>query len=324
MSTRRDHRAERVLVAAIAVIAIACGRSDPAHLEVSALPADAAPSARPDVVRVRYQLRNVGGRPLGIDGIAPACGCRPDSRLPESLAPGAATMLDVECRAPGSAGETIRELRLRTTDPLHPETTLRVALQRPSPGPAPAALYFGYVQVGESAARDVALPIAVAAERLVSPRPEVAVEALPARSDGTHLVRIRFSPRAPGIVRAALQLGAVGALPIIAVGYDQVMAFPAEVALPETSGASGVPAVTLVGVDDHPLAVARVEYPPGISGEVRAITPGRQLRLVLRGRRTSEAASPGAIRLYGASGSDPILTIPVVGAAPGAALAPPA
>ncbi|MEO7434853.1 MAG: hypothetical protein ABI080_05140 [Candidatus Binatia bacterium] len=314
------------MIAALAVIAIACGRSDPAHLKVSALTDGAAPppSARADAVRVRYQLRNVGGRPLGIDGIAPACGCRPDSRLPESLAPGASTFLDVECRAPGGAGETIRELRLRTTDPLHPETTLRVALNRPSPGPAPAALYFGYVQVGESVTRDVVLPVAVTAESFVSPLPELAVEILPARTDGTHVIRVRFTPRASGIVRAVLALGAVGTLPVTAVGYDRVMAFPAEVVLPETSGASGLPAVALVGVDATPLAIARVDYPPGISGEVRAVTPGRQLRLVLRGRGTPGAASPAAIRLYGASGSDPILTIPVVGATTDAAPAPPA
>ncbi len=314
------------MIAALAVIAIACGRSDPAHLKVSALTDGAEPrtSARTDAVRVRYQLRNVGGRPLGIDGIAPACGCRPDSRLPPNLAPGATTMLDVECRAPEGAGETVRELRLRTTDPLHPETTLRVALHRPSPGPAPAALYFGYVQVGASVARDVVLPVAVPAESLVSPLPELAVEMLPARADGKPAVRVRFTPHAAGIVRATLALGAAGVLPVTAVGYEHMMAFPAEVALPVTSGASGLPAVTLVGVDAAPLAIARVAYPPGISGEIRAVTPGRQLRLVLRGRGTPDAGRPAAIRLYGASGGDPILTIPVVGAATGAAPAPPA
>ncbi len=333
MSTRREHHAERWVVTVLVVLATACGRSEPARLEVSATTSDGGASARStngsaqpsmpaDAVRVRYRLRNAGGRPLGIDAIAPACGCRPDSRLPESLGPGAAATLDVACRAPSDAGETIRELRLRTSDPISPVTTLRVALQRPAPGPAPAALYFGYVRIGESMVRDVVLPAAVNAESLVSPRPELAAEVLPVRADGTHAVRVRFTPRAAGIVRTTLALGAAGALPVTAVGWDHVMAFPPEVALPEASGASSLPAVTLIGVDAAPLAIGRVDYPPGISGELRAVTPGRELRLVLRGRGAPGATGAGAIRLYGASGGEPVLTIPVVGTTTTTGLAP--
>jgi hypothetical protein len=315
MSVRRY--ADLVVACATAVVtalATSC-TGDPPRLQVSAV-GGAPASARPDAVRVRYELRNVGGRALGLDGIAPVCGCRADTRLPEALDPGAAATLDVECRAPERAGETVRELVLHTGDPASPATTLRVALQSAVASPAP--LYFGYVAVGESAVRDVVLPAAVALDGLVpSPRPELALEALPARADGAVGVRVRFTPQAAGIVRATLDLGAGRTLAATAVGFADVLAFPAEIALPAASGAAALPTVTLVGVGAAPLAITRVEYPPGTSGELKTVVPGRQYRLLLRGR-----GAPGEIRLHAATGDAPVLTIPVVAATAGDARGP--
>jgi hypothetical protein len=302
----------RVALAVLAALAVACGRSDPPRLKVTAMPGGAQQGA----VDVRFQLRNVGGRELVFDGLAPACGCAAVSRLPETLASGASTMLDVRCRV---GREAIRELHLSSSDPGSPDTVLRVTLPGNGASVDPAALYFGYVPVGESVVRDVTVPAAATLEGLAPPdRPELAIEALAPRADGTRGARVRFTPRVPGVVRAAIDLGsAAGVLPVVGVGYDGVVAYPAEVALPPAAGSTVLPAVTLIATGSQPLAIAHVDYPPGLAGELRAVVPGRQFRLLLRGG--VDAAGPAAIRLHGAAGGEPILTIPVVGLASGAA-----
>lgn len=304
-------RADWRLVVAVSTLAFACGRSDPPRLKMSPLSASAND--------VRYQLRNVGGRTLMLDGLAPACGCVPTSRLPETLAAGASTVVDLQCRPTRTVGEAVRELRVLSSDPSNPETIVRVTLPGQGPGPDPAALYFGYVPVGESAVRDVVLPVPVAVETLTPPaQAELAVEPMPARADAAFGVRVRFTPRVPSVVRATIDLGpAGGPLAVVAVGYAGILALPAEVTLPRATGAAGLPVITLVGVAE-PLAITHVDYPPGLSGELRTVIPGRQFRLVLRGRGHAGA---GAIRLRSDAGA-PLLTIPVVGSEAGAPAAP--
>lgn len=297
------------LVVALMALMVACGRSDPPRLEVSPLPA----SARASAVDLRYQLRNVGGRTLTLEGLAPACGCAPISRLPEMLAPGAASVLEVQCRPPGAGRDVVRKLRLRSSDPSNPETALRIPLVGRGAGPEPAALYFGYVSVGESAVRDVVLPVAVAVGGLTLPaQSALGVEPLPVRADGASGVRVRFTPRVPGVMRATIDLGsAAGVLPVVAVGYDGVLAFPAEIRLARATGAAGLPVITVIGLGDEPLAITHVDYPPGLAGELRTVIPGRQFRLVLRGR--ADAVGAAAIRLRRDPASAAFLTIPIVG-----------
>jgi hypothetical protein len=312
---------EKLIV--LMALAIACGRSDPPRLTVSPLPASGKAS-----VDARYQLRNVGGQALALDGVVPACGCAATSQLPETLAPGASSRLDVRCRSPRTVGDVVRELRLRSSDPSNPEIAISVTLAGARDGPDPATLYFGYVPVGESLTRDVVLPMAVAAESLTPPAEAgLTIEPMPLRADGAHGVRVRFAPRVAGVVRADLDLGpAGGVLPVTAVGYGSVLAFPAEVRLSSAAGAAGLPAITIMGLGAEPLAITQVDYPPGLAGELRTVIPGQQFRLALRGRLHADATgfSGAAIRLRRDAGGDPLLTIPVVSApASGAALPKP-
>jgi len=294
-------------IAAMLAVAAACTRSEPARLEVRAL----TTVAEADAIAARFQLKNVGGQLLTLDGIVPACGCMPASPLTDALAPGATQALDVRCTVPRDAGAVVRELHLRSSDPSSPETALPVTLQGRSTGPEPAALFFGYVAVDASETRDVVLPPGTA----VPPpaRTDLTVEPLPARPDGAHGIRVRFTPRAPGVVRTSVSLGPnAGALPITAIAYDRILAFPSELRVPRPTGAPGLPSITLVGRGPAPLAIANVDYPSGLSGELRPIVPGQQYRLVLRGRPAITADA--AIRIRGARGEE-LLAIPVGAAA---------
>jgi hypothetical protein len=307
MRGRRRH-AERIAIVALAVVTGSCG-GDPPRLQVTALPGSAGAAAERDVVRVRYELRNGGGGPLAIDGVSPACGCRAAGELPLVLAPGAAATLAVDCRAPERVGETVRELRLRTSDPTSPATTLRVTLRNPAPGLVPAALYFGYVALGDSAVRDVVVPSAVStAEVTASSQAELAVETLPPRPDGARGIRVRFTPSAPGVARATLDVGGT-ALRVTGVGYDRLIPYPAEIATP-APGRSRPESIMLVAPGAEPIALGRVEYPAGLTGDLKVVRPGRQWRLLVRGRAATGTAAPALIRVYDAS-ARALLAIPV-------------
>lgn len=305
---RRVDRA--AALALLAALAAGCGGNETPRLKATALPASAPLAGTTDL---RVQLRNIGGRTLALDGVGRICACAATNDLPAALVPGASAMLDLRCRAPRSASAVQREIVLRTSDPHEPATVLSVPLPGVGPGAVPAAVYLGYVAVGDTAVRDVVLPSAVAIESLARPTDgALALEPLPSRADGARGVRVRFAPTRAGIVRAALDLGpGVGPLPVVAVGYDGVMAMPSEVRVP-TAGNGALPAITLVVTDDAPLTIGRVEYPAGIQGELRTVVPGKQVRLVLRAR--GAAARSGAIRILGADGATSLLTIPVLAA----------
>lgn len=300
-------RGRGVLAAGWLAAAVAgCARGESARLAVTALPTETVAGA----VRAAFELRNGGGRPLFFDRVLPACGCDAWSRLPAELVPGGATRLDVECRPARVAGDDVREIRLRTSDPRSPETLLRVVLGRVPASLAP--VYLGYVAVGTTFVRDVALPSTVG-EIAPGRGGELAVEAQPPAADGTPVVRVRFTPRAPGVVRTAVDLGPAGRLPLTAVAYEGVMAFPPEVRVPRPTGSIGLPTITLVAAGARPLAIARVEYPPGMTGELRALVPGRQYRLVLRARGPM-ATTDAVIRVVAEGAADPVLVIPLVDA----------
>lgn len=301
---RVEHAAALAILAALAA---GCGGNETPRLKATALPASAPLAGATDL---RVQLRNIGGRTLALDGVGRICDCTATNDLPAVLAPGASAMLDLRCRAPRSATAVTREIVLRTSDPHEPATVLSAPLPGIGPGAVPAAVYLGYVTVGGTAMRDVVLPSAVAIESL--PRPTdgaLTLEPMPSRADGARGVRVRFAPTRAGVVRASLDLGpGVGPLPVVAVGYDVVIATPPEVRIP-TAGNGALPAITVVVTGDAPLTIGRVEYPDGIQGELRTVVPGKQARLVIRAR--ASAARNGAIRILGADGATPILTIPV-------------
>lgn len=304
-----ESRRAAIAVVLAAVVA-ACGRSDPPRLRAVALPGASAMAAAAATVEARYQLQNVGGRTLRLDGVVPACGCRSLSPLPERLAAGASTVLTIACRSPRTVTDAVRELHVRSSDPSAIDTALPVTLPGGRAGPEPSALYFGYVAVGESATLDVVLPAAVALASLAPPSdPSLMLEALPARRDGRPGVRVRFTPRTAGVLRADLDLGPDAARVAVAgIGHRGVLAFPAELAAATASSPS---IITVMGIDDEPLVLTHVDYPPGITGELRAVLPGRQYRLTLYVRRGLVPPSDAAIRLRTGAGSEPVVSIPV-------------
>lgn len=310
VSGARAARSARGLVALLVAASAACGSGEPPRLVVR----DVGSETRDTRTRATFELRNEGGHPLAVDRVVPSCACGPVSRLPEELLPGSTARLDVECAGARLGGDDARELAIRTSDPRSPETLLRVRLGRAAD--ALPATYLGYVAVGETLVRDVTL--APASADVVPRRSgDVEIEPVPPRADGTRAVRVRFRPSTPGVLRTVVDLGAAGRLPIAAVAYDGLLAVPPEVRLPRPSGASALPIVSLVAAGAEPFAIARIEYPPGLGGELRAIVPGRQYRLVLAARGPL-SADGAMIRVHGARDDDPVVAIPVVDATRGA------
>lgn len=299
-------RSVRLLVLAALAACTACGSGDPPRLAVGDLPAETHGAW----TRAAFELRNEGGRTLTLDRVVPSCGCGAVSRLPVELVPKAAARLDVACIRTGVAGDDVRELALRTSDPRSPDTLLRVRLGRSVRALAP--VYLGYVAVGETLVRDVVVPL-LAGDVPTRSAGDVEVAAVPPSADGSRAVRVRFRPQRAGVVRTTIDLGPAGLLPITAIAWDRMMAFPAEVRTPRATGATGLPPLTLVAAGATPFAIARVEYPPGIDGEVRPVVPGRQYRLVLTVRGPAPSAD-AAIRVHGVGADDPVLVIPVVDA----------
>lgn len=303
----------RVALGGLALLA-ACGGGTPARLEVTPSTVAAERSSNASI-EARYQLRNGGDRPLLLDGVVPACGCRATARLPPALAPGATTSLVLGCRPSPADRRVVRDVHLRTSDPASPDVTVPLALQGVPAAAEPAAVYLGYVPLGGSATRDVVVKSAVAPAALSSPPPGFTIEALPARGDAPPGVRIRFAPSGPGVTRAVLDLGPAGTVTAVGIGYREVLAFPAELDLPAATGAVGLGGVTVMGLGADPLEITRVEYPPGLSGELRTVVPGRQFRLLLRSRGLAGGTASAAIRLHTDSSEEPVVIIPIAGAA---------
>jgi len=307
----RSKPRSRLLAALALALCAACDGGDPPRLVVSTAPATSVAAAAP-IVTTRVQLQNLGGRALLLDGLVPACGCASTAGMPARLDPGARAFVDVACRLPPTGSATFRELRLRSSDPAAPDQALRVSLPAAKIGPDPATLYFGYVAIGSSAIRDVALPDAVAIDGLPTPGPVFNYEPVPPRlAAGRSGLRVRFAPRGPGVVRATLDLGPAGTIDAIGVGYANVLAYPAEVRVPSPAHAGNLPAITLIGIGTEPLDVTRIDYPAGLGGELRTVVPGHQFRLVLRARGGGTTAGD-AIRLRTGDVEEPVVSIPVV------------
>lgn len=257
-------------VAVLVAVLGGCGGGGPPRLDL----AEPRVTMRDDVTEVRVDVGNVGRGVLLVHGVAPGCGCRVTAALPERLVAGARTTLELACLPAGAPGEAVHTIRLGTNDPAHPEQALVVTLPIVPAAAEPRALYFGYVPVGESVTRD--LTVAVPGRPPTSPSPEIVVEQDP--RPGIH--RVRFAPSVAGPFRSAIDLGpGVAPVPVVGVGFDGLLAFPAEVAV----GAPDVRTpLVIMNVGEDPLAITGVEYPPGIRGELRQVEPGREYRLTVR------------------------------------------
>jgi hypothetical protein len=302
----------RATAAVLLTLAVACGAGSPARLELGAVATEAGASR---TVIARVEMRNAGARELLLHGVRLDCGCRLDAALPDALAGGERATLVVRCRSGGDATARPREIRLSSSDRERPEVVVGVPL--PESGRVlaePPALYFGYVPVGASAARDLALPADGAGAADAPPiarAPELQIEPRPSRADGRRVVRVRFAPRAAGPFRGTLALGReVDAVPVSGIGYRSVLAFPAEVTLPSEVTAGAPPPVTLKNVGAAPFEITAVEVPPGLAADLLTTAPGREFRLVLRAHGRL-AAEGGAIRLHTSDPDEPLVTIPV-------------
>jgi hypothetical protein len=148
--------------------------------------------------------------------------------------------------------------------------------------------------------------------------PAITVESLPPRADGRHAYRVRFTPRAAGPLHTALDLGPErGTVAVSGVGFRSVLAFPAEVTLPNAATANGPPAIALKNLAEEPLEITRVDYPPGLTGDLQGLAPGREFRLALRARGPGGPRGEGgqggaAIRLHTSAPDEPVVIIPVL------------
>jgi hypothetical protein len=289
--------------ALLLALATACGCADgsPRLEVVAAAEGDPPPAAtRGAEIETRVEIRNAGGGRLHVSALVPDCACRADVLGSDVLAAGGRATVVTRCRAvPGAGG--VRRVRLRTNDLEHPETVLAVR----APAASPAALAFGYVRIGTTAIRRVAVSQGVPVTRA----PELAIEP-GAVVDGVRTYRVRFTPRAPGVLWAALDT-TPGAAPIVVtgVGFGAVAAFPAEVRMPSAI-ADDLPAVVLKRMEGAPFAVARVDFPADVAGEVETVVAGEQVRLLLR-TLSDVPAADGPIRIHVAGDAAPIV-IPVV------------
>jgi len=263
-------------------------------------------------VRSRFRIGNAGDGRLVVSAVIPDCACRAWLDGPDALAPGAATAVVAECRAVAGAGP-LRRLRLRSNDPVDPDVVLPVRVPASASPVEPAFLHFGYVPIGGAVTREIRVR---AGGALTTEAEALAIESAPPGPGGATTYRVRFSPRAPGLVRAALASGGDGpAVPVTGVGVRRVAAFPAVVRVP-SAVAEGLPAIMLANVAAEPLAITGVELPDGLAGEVRTIVAGEQFRLALRRTGAALPAGTSAIRVRTDAADEPVLVVPVLNGAP--------
>ncbi len=288
------------------VLAAGCGGGAPPRLVVGQPVVDAAADAS-GRRSVRIELRNDGGGDLLLHGARLDCGCRLLAPLPDVLAPGERVPLAVRCRA-AVAGARTRTLAVLSNDPERPEALSEITVPA-GDMPQREPVYFGYVALGRSVARDVALRADEGdATAAAGADPALAVEERPPHPDGTRALRLRFTPRATGPFHGTLMLGRT-ALRVSGVGYRDVIALPAEVGVGETT-AGAPPTIAIKAVGGAPITITGVETPEGLSGDVQTISPGRDFRLVLR-TRNAKRAPGGTIVLRTNDPDEPVVTIPL-------------
>jgi hypothetical protein len=174
--------------------------------------------------------------------------------------------------------------------------------------------------------REIELPeLAPGAAAVPPPQPsdlELSLDPVPTPRDGRRVYRVTFRPRSVGTLHARLALGpGIAALEALGVAFDEVVAFPAEVEVPSAITGDAPPPITILGVGPEPITITRVEYPPGLAGELHRGLSGRDFRLTLRTQRGGLGFGDTverAIRVYG-DAANALLVIPVLSPAQGAA-----
>ncbi len=299
--------ARRAIAAAVVIVATGCDGGAPPRLELGTVATErAAGPAGGELARV--EVANVGGRVLVLDGIRVDCGCRLVSALPETLARGERTAIVVQCRRATSTDGS-HEIRIASNDPQRAEAVARFAAPRGEHHAfEPSALYFGYVPVGGSATREIALAAdATTAGAPIAREAELQVETRPPHADGRHVVRVRFTPHAAGPFHGTLTLDGRPAIAVSGVGYRGVLAFPAELTLPSEVSPGAPPAIALKYVGPAALEIGAIETPPGVTAELQTTTPGREFRLVVRAH--GPLAPDAALRLRTSDAEEPLVTI---------------
>ncbi len=303
-------RARRLVAAA--VLAAACGSPAPGRLEVGTASVDdrAEPSA---TAVLRIPVRNAGTGDLLLHDVRVGCGCRLTTPAPDVLAPGTGASFVVRCRrdvgdGPGDPNRTTAALVVTSSDPDRSETTVPLPVPRAPSFAQPRSLYFGYVALGGSAARDVVLPASAAAEHPAA-KPPLTVEARPTRADGSRVVRVRFTPIETGPFRGELRLDDTHApLPVSGVAYRKLLAFPAVGTVPSLVG-GGPLTITVASTAAEPLTITSVDVPDGLAADVQS-SLGHENRVVLHARGP-HVALPAAIRIHTNDRDEPTVIVPL-------------
>lgn len=302
----------------VPVLATACeSKGGPPRLEIFPAEYDPGPSNGADVagaavVGARFRIRNSGQGPLHLRAVVSDCGCHAAIVGSEIVASNEQATITAGCRAVAGAGG-VRQLRLHSNDPEHPTRVLDVRVPRGDPAARPAAVSFGYVQVGRAVTREIVVPDASPRARLESRTDAFALSLGTVGRDGSRTYRVRFAPEQPGVSRALLARGA-GAAPIVVsgVGFGALAAFPAEVRTP-SAVAENLPQLFLKNVSDTPVEITRIDYPSGIDGDLQTIVAGAEFRVRLwRVGAREGARSPGAILVHTNASEEPSVVVPVL------------
>ena len=241
-------------------------------------------------------------------------------RLPEALAPGASTICSTCTAGRRAATRSTRELRVRSSDPGDAETVLPVDAPRKRtparirPRSTSATCASASRRRGTSCCRRRSRSRVSWRRRRSGPRPRAdagARRCAVRRARALHAERARRAPRR----RSTSDRG--GPLPVVAVVHARCPRVSRRDRAAGVDRRGGVLPITLVGLGDAPLAIARRRLSAGSGGELRTVVPGRQFRLVLRGRGARSRPAPRSA--CGAMQARRSLAIPVVGAAHGGA-----
>ena len=263
-------------------------------------------------VGARFRIRNGGQGPLHLRAVVSDCACHAAIVGADVISSNEQAMVVARCRAVAGAGD-VRQLRLHSNDPEYPTRVLAVRVPEDDRVARPAAIAFGYVEVGRAVTREIVVPDASPQLRLEPGTAAFSLALDADERDGARTYRVRFVPQQPGVARAILERGA-GAVPIAVsgVGVGDLAAFPAEVRTP-SAVAEDLPRIFLKNLTEAPVEITRVDYPSGIAGELHTLVAGEEFLLRLRSVGSEgDTRPPGAIRVHTTASDASSVVVPVV------------